>query len=169
MSYLEGCDDGNLVAGDGCFNCLPEWGYTCSNTDGTSVTQKCLPICGDYWVVGSEVCDDGFPYDSKGCTADCKGFTPGWQCTVVSQHSVCFSVCGDGLKTVNEQCDDGNTNQTDGCYTNCTEAPGYSCVKDIYGKSVCTLSCGNGVRDTSDGEGCDDGNKKEKDGCSSSC
>ena len=55
------CDDGNLVAGDGCSStCGVEDGWTC--TPGSSTTAStCSDFCGDAKKVKSETgkCDDG--------------------------------------------------------------------------------------------------------------
>eukprot|EP01116_Phalansterium_solitarium_P001029 TRINITY_DN10836_c0_g1_i1.p1 TRINITY_DN10836_c0_g1~~TRINITY_DN10836_c0_g1_i1.p1 ORF type:complete len:546 (-),score=82.39 TRINITY_DN10836_c0_g1_i1:42-1550(-) len=52
----EGCDDGNLMPGDGCSEtCAVESGYICSGAGPTS----CAPNCGDRLVTGAETCDDG--------------------------------------------------------------------------------------------------------------
>jgi cysteine-rich repeat protein len=52
----ETCDDGNNVAGDGCFQCAIE-------TDGA---------CGDNAVDPGEACDDGNTTSGDGCSADCQ-------------------------------------------------------------------------------------------------
>jgi MYXO-CTERM domain-containing protein len=49
----EGCDDGNLVSGDGC---------------GTNCTAT---ACGNGVVTAGEGCDDGNLVDGDGCTATC--------------------------------------------------------------------------------------------------
>jgi cysteine-rich repeat protein len=43
----EGCDDGALVAGDGCSQtCTVECGFVCFG-DGGSTPDMCSPVCGD--------------------------------------------------------------------------------------------------------------------------
>ena len=58
---LEGCDDGNLIDGDGCDRfCQVEDYYECSyslfNAAGP-FTSICKGICGDGIVRGTETCD----------------------------------------------------------------------------------------------------------------
>lgn len=49
----EACDDGNLVADDGCSPlCAVESGWTCDQTPSV-----CSPLCGDTLIVGGEDCD----------------------------------------------------------------------------------------------------------------
>jgi cysteine-rich repeat protein len=73
----EKCDDGNLVAGDGCdANCDVERGYTC---DGGSHTgpSKCYEECGDGLNNGYYVCDDGNHVSGDGCSSTCT-LEAGW-------------------------------------------------------------------------------------------
>ena len=78
--YVEECDDGNLVDGDGCSSgCEVEAGWTCVGS--WCETGACSPVCGDGIVIlGSEECDDGnwWAYDgcSGSCTVEC-----GWECS----------------------------------------------------------------------------------------
>ena len=52
----EACDDGALLAGDGCSTtCLVETGYECTNEPGRA--SVCTAICGDAIVIGEEECD----------------------------------------------------------------------------------------------------------------
>ena len=65
----EGCDDGNMINGDGCSaTCSIEPGYACSN--GTP--NVCVPGCGDGIVYGFEGCDDGNNVNGDGCSAACQ-------------------------------------------------------------------------------------------------
>ncbi|MBN2723033.1 MAG: DUF4215 domain-containing protein [Deltaproteobacteria bacterium] len=64
-----GCDDGNLIGGDGCSpTCFVEVGWTCS--DGTGMSM-CTPICGDGLITGWETCDDGNTVSGDGCSSTC--------------------------------------------------------------------------------------------------
>ncbi len=110
------CDDGNLVAGDGCTpRCGPE---TCGDgvvqggeqcDDGnTNDTDDCLSSCvrascGDGFLrAGVEACDDGNPRNTDECVA-CRP-----------------ARCGDGFVRAGvEACDDGNPNDDDGCDNAC--------------------------------------------------
>ena len=67
VSLGENCDDGGIVAGDGCsMTCTTEQGFTCGGEPST-----CAPICNDGLVRGSEPCDDGDLDDTNGCTTSC--------------------------------------------------------------------------------------------------
>jgi cysteine-rich repeat protein len=71
----EHCDDGNLVADDGCDRCRIEPGYACSGAP-----SMCVGICGDGLLVAKfEQCDDGNVSEDDGCNSDCHIET-GWLC-----------------------------------------------------------------------------------------
>jgi cysteine-rich repeat protein len=71
----EGCDDGNLVPGDGCSRgCGLEPGFACGVSGG-----PCSAQCGDGVQTAGEACDDGNTADGDGCSAAC-GFEAGWLC-----------------------------------------------------------------------------------------
>jgi fibro-slime domain-containing protein len=67
----EGCDDGNVIAGDGC-------GPTCQN-EPKFVDGKADVVCGDGSITGSEKCDDGNSNDGDGCSASCN-VEPDFEC-----------------------------------------------------------------------------------------
>jgi len=67
----EGCDDGNNVPFDGCYNCAAE--PSCNG--GT-----CQAVCGDGKRYDTEECDDGNIRDGDGCSHDCK-VEMGYKCT----------------------------------------------------------------------------------------
>ncbi|HEY5921646.1 MAG TPA: EGF domain-containing protein [Kofleriaceae bacterium] len=72
----EGCDDGNVTAGDGCTpNCMVEAGFTC-----TSTPSACSATCGDGMVVFGETCDDSNTTGNDGCNSSCD-VEEGWTCT----------------------------------------------------------------------------------------
>ncbi len=156
----EACDDGNLMAGDGCAqNCLVvEPGFSCAEPG-----KKCLPIalCGDGLVASSEQCDDGARVPGDGCSEECK-YERGWTCE--GSPSVCrATTCGDGIQEGAEQCDDGNDRAYDGCSADCTSEP--TCPG---GGGNCTSQCGDGIH-IGTSEECDDGNRLDGDGCSADC
>jgi cysteine-rich repeat protein len=63
----ETCDDGNLIAKDGCSStCLAEHGYLCFN-----IPSVCSTVCGDGAIGGAEQCDDGNVNSGDGCSATC--------------------------------------------------------------------------------------------------
>lgn len=110
------------MSGDGCFNCMAEFGFTCKNSDKTSATNICSPVCGDAYVItGKEICDDGVIGDGIGCLDDCTGSLPFFTCNTINKFSVCSSVCGDNYRTPNEECDDGDSINTNGCSNMCKE------------------------------------------------
>ena len=153
----EGCDDGNLIAGDGCSaTCAVEPGWTCLGTP-----SKCK-LCGDHLLEVDETCDDGNTVNGDGCSSTCQ-IEPGGVCD--STATTC-SICGNGKTNLPESCDDGNRNTGDGCSASCQIEPGWSCTFHSGGLSCCSR-CGNGVVEC--GEQCDDGNNTSGDGCSSLC
>jgi MYXO-CTERM domain-containing protein len=90
----EACDDGNIVAGDGCSSaCTVESGYSCT----TASPSVCTTVCGDGIVVGSEGCDDGGTANGNGCSSTCAVET-GYHCT--GAPSTCTFAQFDYLKNV---------------------------------------------------------------------
>lgn len=147
----EACDDGNMVAGDGCGyvsdsdltnDCYVETGYTCEG--GLTQTSRCND-CGNGEVEGTEVCDNdqggscsGMPSQACVTDADCVGM------------GVCQGLAGDG------------------CAASCKATePSYRCV-DVAGQNTC-FRCGDGHLDVATGEECDDGDNAGGDGCNASC
>ena len=144
--------------------------------DGTScgLEMHCLynacvdNACGDGFLAGAEVCDDGNQRDHDGCDRRCRPevppscgdltVDPGEECDDGPQGSsrctqYCrFALCGDRVVTSPEECDDGNRADGDACSSTCTIPP---------------EKCGNGQPDP--GEECDDGNRSDGDGCEADC
>ncbi|WP_293256783.1 DUF4215 domain-containing protein [Nannocystis sp.] len=145
----EGCDDGNVLDGDGCTSqcSLPDCGdgllavgEACDdgNDDNTDAcTDTCTPAtCGDGFIQPSnaEACDNGAQNgDDQACTAECE-----------------LNVCGDGKQGPGEGCDDGNVLDGDGCTSQCS-----------------LPDCGDGLPGV--GEACDDGNDINTDACTAAC
>lgn len=158
---LGGCDDGNMMSGDGCDNfCLVESGHTCvDDVNRLTWCAAVFPGCGNgVPELPVEVCDDGNLVDSDGCASDCLSVEVGFECVVgytPVSASVCAAVCGDGMMVGPELCDDGNTVDNDGCSGNCSAV----------------AICGDGGVDNvfPATEVCDDGNTIEDDGCSADC
>jgi len=116
----EGCDDGNIIAGDGCEpDCTVsasfcgdqkiELGEQCDdgNVNNTDDCVSCAQaMCGDgYLHAGVEQCDDGSNNGSYGaCALDCQG--PDRR-------------CGDSELNGPEDCDDGNLIDEDDCSNDC--------------------------------------------------
>ncbi len=162
LADSEACDDGNSVAGDGCYSdcTLVEPGFECMKPN-----EPCerTDLCGDSIVSGIETCDDGNDVAGDGCSAACfveRDFVcgePGKPC----QSTV---VCGDGRVSGSETCDDGDTGSGDGCSADCQLEEGFVCSAPGY---ACQTACGDGMlrgRET-----CDDGNVEGGDGCSAAC
>ena len=63
-----------------------------------------VSICGDLFVTGNEVCDDGNTEDEDYCSADC---------STVTGH------CGDGVVQLNEDCDPEQENASPLCTAAC--------------------------------------------------
>jgi cysteine-rich repeat protein len=133
----EGCDDGNVMAGDGC-------SATCERE---CLVEPCpSQACGD-GAVETEECDDANSTSGDGCSSSCT-IEPGFVCELSEVGSVCTPVCGDGLLAAGEECDDGIN---DGGHGEC--APG--CVLGAY--------CGDGV--VNGPEQCDAGDVAELRSC----
>jgi len=150
-----GCDDGNLISGDGCDStCRIEWGWNCSGGNFTS-RDSCAPVCGDGLVVaGREVCDDGNLLNGDGCNGTCI-VELGWSCANINSvmyktgslnaylrgNSSCLIKCGDGLHITGTFFSEGNF---------------------IIGSRTDPISGAIQF-------GCDDNNTVSGDGCSSTC
>ena len=125
----------------------PGSNFNLTLTGFVSAKSTCHPKCGDGFVAGDEVCDDGVNNGGWGsCTSDCKGRGP---------------YCGDHqVQQPEEQCDDGTnlTTYGQGGVPGC--APG--CVWSSY--------CGDSKIDSLFGEQCDDGTNQGGYGkCKSDC
>ena len=124
----EGCDDGNILDGDGCAtgcSVEPHWvcvgqPSVCTCAAGwTGPTCDTAVVCGDGQIMGGEACDDGNTSMGDGCSAACV-IEAGWKCVGVP------SVCTD-----DNECVLG----TDNCDANatCTNTPG---------SFICTCNAG---------------------------
>lgn len=175
MTGTEQCDDGNIVAGDGCGpTCQLEIGWACG-TPGT----PCVEICGDgiKHTTAPTYCDDAAKVSGDGCSSAC-GIEPGWTCTGggPSAKDVCTEICADGKRfnSLTTYCDDGGTTPLDGCNANCEVEQGWKCVGgSTTAKDTCHEICGDGIWFPSptypSNLTCDDGNVVSNDGCKSDC
>ncbi len=69
----EGCEDANLVDGDGCSaSCTVETGWTCGTALGVSAVGTCIANCGDSSILGGETCDDGNRASGDACDSACR-------------------------------------------------------------------------------------------------
>lgn len=108
---IEGCDDSNTGAGDGCSNtCTVEAGWTCAGAP-----SSCSPILTDGLCVGPETCCTG---GAPGCNPTNTGPAAGYTCTGVNA-TTCVTTCGDLVITGTENCEDGNNIAGDGCSAAC--------------------------------------------------
>ncbi len=116
----EGCDDGNLVNGDGCSaQCLIEIGEPCTGDDvcDSGVCDPTLDVC---------VCDQD---------SDCPA---GQLCDTAQMPPACVdAICGNGSIETGEGCDDQNTTAGDGCSATCAVEPDWTCMGE---PSVCDPS-----------------------------
>jgi large repetitive protein len=187
----ETCDDGNLLAGDGCSpTCTLEANWVCNPGEACHVIE-----CGDglqessvdengQWY--SESCEDGNIVGGDGCSSTC---TPeaGYDCMNVGAPCI-LAVCGDGSQDyywdaaaqsyTQEACDDGNQASGDGCNEDCRYEAGWYCPSN--GEPCVQAICGNGTIDSkyvvdehgyeyATSESCDDGNTESGDGCGADC
>jgi cysteine-rich repeat protein len=180
----EECDDGNLVAGDGCeancrFSCHADG--DCNDGNPCNGTERC----------DAHLCARGLPLaDGAACT--------GGTC----RARLCAPAgCGNGTLDPGEECDDNNRVAGDGCEANClfschvdadcsdgnpcngTETCGSNHVcattapladgtlcgggKICRGKLCALASCGDRIVEAP--EECDDGNVVAGDGCENDC
>lgn len=161
----EGCDDDNVMAGDGCSPLCqiePDWVCTGSPSVCTYIAK-----CGDGILTATETCDDGNTVSGDGCSGDCQTVEPGYQCRVPGKP--CVPLCGDCVIIAGkETCDDCNDVSGDGCSSTCQVEPGWDCSSGTCIQSV----CGNGKVES--GESCDDGANNglfygNGTGCSKTC
>ncbi len=153
----EGCDDGNVVAGDGCdAACHVEAGFQCTQVRLDSpqadalppelvepTVSQCTALCGDEIVAAGEACDQG---ELNGIEGYC-----GVDCTL-------GAFCGNGILDAGETCDDGRNVGLPGDLSSCP--PG----------CVATGFCGDAI--VQQNESCDSGrvyNNGAYNGCTSYC
>lgn len=188
----EQCDDGNMIAGDGC---EPDCSFTCAiGADGDAQCDDMDP-CN-----GAETCSAEHTCASGTALADGSACGAGQICV----GGVCQDdTCGDLFVSSGEDCDDGNATAGDGCDPDCTYsctaadpskcAPADPCagvaacddathtcdpLVPLVDGAVCpggyclggaceNAVCGDG--NMSPGEDCDDGNAIDGDGCDTGC
>lgn len=159
------CDDGNVLAGDGCTAaCDQVEAFWVCPTPG----QPCVYTveCGDGKIGGTETCDDANLVAGDGCDASC-ATEPGYTCP--TPGAACRPVCGDGLVRGREECDNGLDatgvpSGGDGCDATCMLEDGWVCPDGITCRPTV---CGDLVVEGS--EQCDDGNALPYDGCTKDC
>lgn len=161
LNDTEGCDDHNLVAGDGCSEaCQVEDNWVCPE-NGDACYR--IEVCGDGRVATGEGCDDANTAGGDGCSEACQ-LESGWACPDPGLPCNNIQVCGDGTVVGVEQCDDANMTAGDGCSATCQLEVGFSCST---AGAKCTTICGDGM--VVGREDCDDGNPASGDGCSATC
>jgi len=169
----EGCDDGNVAAGDGCnAACKVEDNQPCDVDrdaacasgvcDATELPDRCEPAatCGNSVVDPGEGCDDGNVMSGDGCNTVCRietGFSCEGDRDLECASGVCdatespdrcepATTCGNSLLELGEGCDDGNTRAGDGCNAVCRIETGSPCNGSAFGLSG-SASCASGVCD----------------------
>ena len=192
----EGCDDGNILNGDGCsFDCQLEVSG-CAN-EGSQfskvfTTQYPFNCCSGLteWNSGMDtrkvvdgVCvQTGLASGSPiGTCINCGNHICEPIETICNCPDDCNEVCGDTQVQAGEECDDGNTINTDSCISCKTAYCGDSFTRtgieqcddgNLINTDSC-ISCTNAIcGDTfiyTGVEQCDDGNTNNNDGCSSTC
>ena len=117
VNAYEGCDDGNLVNGDGCNsmcqiepcgNGVLNVGETCDDgnlVNGDGCSSLCQLECSNAIIDPGESCDDGNLIAGDGCSATCQIEPP--------------ITCGNGVINPGETCDDTNHINGDGCNAYC--------------------------------------------------
>lgn len=144
---FEVCDDGNIIAGDGCDSvCRQELGYNCP------IPGSPCEECGDGIKDPNEVCDDDNRISGDGCAGDCRSVDIGWDCGDTGTYCDAAE-CGDGIVAGSESCDDGNRQSGDGCNFLCRVETGSVCP--IPGQPCVATVCGDQAVEGS--EQCDDG------------
>ena len=169
VDSAEGCDDGNILNGDGCdANCLIEAGLGVCSSDSDCQSNSCdlatglcdvNTNCGDLNVdsVNGESCDnDAGPISGDGCSNICLiESTAGvcfantdcmtGVCNTVSAECAEPNTCGNSQIENSEGCDDANLDNADGCNDQCKIETGISgCDED--------LDCASGQCDNEPGE-----------------
>lgn len=182
----ESCDDGNVLAGDGCSaTCQVEasywacaFGVMCvdvrdcaaliaaglATPDGGCAEPEKVPICGDGVLDEGELCDDHNIVGGDGCAFDCQAVEADWLCATPGLPCVSTVECGDGRITGSETCDDRNALDGDGCSSTCQLVAGWSCA--LPGTACSAAACGDGI--VAGAEQCDDGASAAF-GCDANC
>jgi len=153
---------------DGCDYHYLEYFYFTTYTqtfNGISDQISFIPWCGDYYLAGSENCEDGNSISNDGCSSQCQieqGFIPtnNTISLLPFPQGINFTfntMCKDGRHAFPiEQCDDGNNFNGDGCDTDCQIEPfwriGYYSAEKSIMDGVCSDQKKRGF------ESCDDGN-----------
>ncbi|MEM9861671.1 MAG: DUF4215 domain-containing protein, partial [Myxococcota bacterium] len=167
LEGAERCDDGNVIAGDGCnAQCLLEVGETCvagedcaSGICSGGATCEAAGVCGDSTVDAGEGCDDGNA-DEVSCTSACL-IPTGLPCGATGSSSCVSGLCaengpnmgdcvdpgcGNGFIEAGEGCDEGtdNGNGTSLCSATCLIENGGTCGS-TPGALVASASCASGL------------------------
>jgi MYXO-CTERM domain-containing protein len=102
--FNESCDDGNLMAGDGCgADCEVEPGWSCTGDPGQP--SVCIDTCGDGNGDPGELCDDGNLDPGDGCTPSCR-VEPFWVCDGFGEGSCRPDGDRDGIADEDDLCPD---------------------------------------------------------------
>ncbi|CAD8161653.1 unnamed protein product [Paramecium pentaurelia] len=183
----EQCDDGNIYAFDGCFNCQ----YSCIEGCSTCLNEICLN-CQDGWIfdIFNDQCiyqqfnnleqqimiqQDQQKVNINNQLINCIQFNQEAECIQCKigyeLFEDCQTICGDGIVSGNEQCEIPQKNCNSSCQYQCQE----ECIQCNFGQCQlcrdgyvlqmyeCIPKCGDYQVERQ--EQCDDGNMIRFDGC----
>ena len=152
LAYDEQCDDGNLVAHDGCSSvCQVECGYSCDVMYGKGSpvcgsSSMCTTVCGDGLLAGLESCDDGNTLDGDGCSGSMCTIEPGWSCSSGRDDCISFrafkyfvTLYGSDLFSAETGSRPGSGNGP-GCPPGFTSPDCQPCEEDAYTEG-CNMAC----------------------------
>lgn len=153
----ESCDDGNVLAQDGCTQlCAVEDGWVCPEPGVACERIDPGKKCGNRVIDTEEFedCDDGNAIAGDGCSELCLTET-NWECPIPGNPCISLNSCGNSVTEGAETCDDANTDSGDGCSSSCTIEEGWRCLYD--GAPCAPIQCGDAIVDSDLGEICDEG------------
>ncbi|CAD8134923.1 unnamed protein product [Paramecium pentaurelia] len=150
----EQCEDHMLQFFQICENCQFKCNHNCNmcnfgkcqqcKVGYTLINNECIEICGDGYVVGTEVCDkliQNINSDCYNCNHNCRsgclvcnyGICQICKVGYFLEQFQCKPSCGDQLIVDLEQCDDGNLIPYDGCH-NCNYSCEINCKVCLFGQ-----------------------------------
>ncbi len=139
ISAPETCDDGNVLAGDGCYSsCRIEdsvelFGVAEGGSVSVTVSSVVIPVTTNFGETAAQVVANletavnvnptlqglGLSAAGIGDSLFTDGIIDSLTISDVGLSDVPLPVCGDGIISAPETCDDGNVLAGDGCYSSC--------------------------------------------------